>query len=186
MNTPTTTATTNKRAMTTRTAILIVSVGVIATLVAGFSWVGYRGRLARRAIASNYHCEMAMNMAVAMLDRTQSADKEEMRRIHVGGVVVDGMYHALTLYRAQIGAYPTTDEGLRALVYRPSNDEVREHWAGPYFSDPDFLIDPWGNAYQYACPAERGDRGYDLWSMGPDGVDNTDDDIGNWMIPRSN
>ena len=75
-----------------------------------------------------------------------------------------------------MGRYPTTEEGLNALLKAPEGTEDR--WAGPYVRD--IPKDPWGNEYQYAFPATRSRDAYDIWSMGPDGKNNTDDDIGNW------
>ena len=46
---------------------------------------------------------------------------------------------------------------------------------------PKDVLDPWGNQYQYKKPAEKSGMEYDLWSIGPDGQDGTDDDIGNWQ-----
>jgi hypothetical protein len=49
---------------------------------------------------------------------------------------------------------------------------------------PDLPKDPWGNDYQYACPAERGSGEFDIWSWGPDGEDNTEDDICSWVAGK--
>jgi len=83
----------------------------------------------------------------------------------------------LRSFQLHVGRYPTTEEGLQALVDRPSGVEER-NWRGPYIEDlPD---DPWGNPYRYRHPGENNPRSYDVWSMGPDGVSGTGDDIGNW------
>ena len=82
----------------------------------------------------------------------------------------------LMAYRTAVGTYPTTAEGLQALVGAPTGKEMR--WKGPYVDK--LPLDPWKNAYQYRFPGTRNARGYDVWSMGPDGTDGTEDDIGNW------
>jgi general secretion pathway protein G len=86
----------------------------------------------------------------------------------------------LMTYRFQVGSYPTTDEGLAALMVAPPNKADR--WRGPYLESTTKLplLDPWGNPYQYACPGTHNKDSYDLWSRGPHGVDGTDENIGNW------
>jgi general secretion pathway protein G len=77
------------------------------------------------------------------------------------------------------GRYPTTEEGLGALVEQPAN--VKQ-WRGPYVKRG-MPIDPWGNPYVYRCPGLHNVNGYDLFSMGPDGHEGGGDDIDNWS-PR--
>ena len=76
---------------------------------------------------------------------------------------IEGLAKALDLYRLEIGRYPSSEQGLQALVSAPS-DEAR--WSGPYLQKkvPD---DPWGHAYIYRYPGENGE--YDLLSLGKDG-----------------
>lgn len=93
--------------------------------------------------------------------------------------VTDSMKTALTTYRIQLGDYPTTQQGLEALLTAPQGTEDR--WHGPYIEGGEkSLIDPWGHPYKYLYPGVHNKDGYDLWSVGPDGVDGTSDDIGNW------
>ncbi len=86
---------------------------------------------------------------------------------------------ALMNYRADVGTYP---EELQALYERPSDiDEDSGKWRGPYMQGtPEELKDPWGNEYVYKYPGEFHSDSYDLWSVGIDGQDGTDDDITNW------
>ncbi len=84
----------------------------------------------------------------------------------------------LVTYRLQMGAYPSTDEGLQALLAAPTGKADR--WRGPYVEGNKIPPDPWGEPYQYKCPGVHNKDGYDLWSKGPDKTDGTDDDIGNW------
>lgn len=86
---------------------------------------------------------------------------------------------ALQRYRMKIGSYPSTEEGLQALLAAPSGKEDR--WgSAPYIKDESVLKDSYGNTYRYAYPGTHNTNGYDLWSVGPDGQDGTPDDIGNW------
>ncbi|MES2695494.1 MAG: type II secretion system protein GspG [Verrucomicrobiota bacterium] len=90
--------------------------------------------------------------------------------------VRQSMKTSLTAFNRDIGRYPTTEEGLAALSTCPSGAETR--WRGPYV---DVLpADPWGRLYQYLSPAAKSDQGYDLWSLGADGITSADD-IGNWQ-----
>jgi general secretion pathway protein G len=84
---------------------------------------------------------------------------------------------ALDQYRVDTGHYPTTEQGLAALVSPPSGEAK---WQGPYLKKA-LPNDPWGNAYQYRLPGEHGD--YDLLSLGKDGQAGGSGeaaDIGNW------
>ena len=82
----------------------------------------------------------------------------------------------LTMYRKDIGNYPTSEEGLRALTTAPAGKAAR--WRGPYLDQ--LPEDPWGNPYNYKFPGSRNTRGYDIWSSGSDGQSGTADDVGNW------
>lgn len=87
---------------------------------------------------------------------------------------------SLDMYRLHLNGYPTTEQGLAAMVEEPSDVDVPDRWQGPYL-DSGLPIDPWGNEYQYEYPPTRNTADFpDIWSMGPDGEDGTDDDIGNW------
>ncbi|MGB0417108.1 MAG: type II secretion system major pseudopilin GspG [Coraliomargarita sp.] len=95
-------------------------------------------------------------------------------------VVNQGMKLGLTAYKLDIGNYPSSEEGLKALIQSPGGKESR--WKGPYLEDSEVPLDPWGNPYQYRFPGSKnvsGARGYDIWSLGPDGTESADD-IGNW------
>jgi len=71
----------------------------------------------------------------------------------------------LEAFRLDMGRYPTTDEGLALLVYKPDDAAVgASRWKGPYM--PSIAKDGWGNSFQYKAPGEHGD--YDLWSYGGD------------------
>lgn len=95
-------------------------------------------------------------------------------------VVNQGMKLGLTAYKLDVGNYPSSEEGLLALLKSPAGKESR--WKGPYLEEIQVPLDPWGQPYQYRFPGSRnisGSRGYDIWSLGPDGTESADD-IGNW------
>jgi general secretion pathway protein G len=87
---------------------------------------------------------------------------------------------ALDLYELDNGQYPTTDQGLKALVQKPTSNPVPNNWNGPYLKKRQVPTDPWGNDYQYVSPGEKNEGDFDLFSLGPDGVE-SDDDIVNWV-----
>jgi general secretion pathway protein G len=88
---------------------------------------------------------------------------------------------ALDLFMLNVGRYPTTDEGLEALWTRPASVSDSK-WNGPYVKRKSFK-DPWGNPFIYRYPPQAGGLDYDLISAGPDGEENTEDDITNWEEP---
>jgi general secretion pathway protein G len=105
--------------------------------------------------------------------------KEDICRAAIGrnGPVASG----LGRYQFDVGSYPDDDDGLAALYEVPSSIEDPEKWRGPYMDGTyDELRDPWNQEYQYKSPGEFNERGYDLWSVGADNKDGTDDDIKNW------
>ena len=87
------------------------------------------------------------------------------------------MKTALTAYRIHMGDYPSTADGLQALIVAPSAKSG--NWHGPYVEGK-IPADPWGEPYQYAYPGKHNKGSYDIWSKGPDKQDGTGDDIGNW------
>jgi general secretion pathway protein G len=84
--------------------------------------------------------------------------------VKVARAQIESLGKALDQYRIDTGRYPSSAQGLAALVARPG-DEAR--WAGPYLAKA-VPADPWGRPYQYRSPGEHGD--YDLWSGGKDGA----------------
>ena len=82
----------------------------------------------------------------------------------------------LQLYESMNGFYPTTEQGLQALVTAPDKDPRPAHW---YQFSTELPKDPWGNDYIYRCPGLKNPSGYDLYSAGPDRqADTADDDWG--------
>ncbi len=91
---------------------------------------------------------------------------------------IDALEKALDQYRIDVGHYPTTEQGLPALMKRPPGEN---RWSGPYLRK-DVPNDPWGSPYQYRQPGEHGD--FDLFSFGKDGKaggEGENADIANWQ-----
>ncbi len=88
---------------------------------------------------------------------------------------------ALDMYRLDNGRYPTTAQGLEALIARPAQPPVPRSYPEDGYVRR-LPKDPWGNSYQLRQPGEHGK--VDIFSAGPDGEAGTDDDIGNWDQDR--
>ena len=97
---------------------------------------------------------------------------------------IESLETALKLYKLDNGAYPSTDQGLEALVTQSETPPVPRKWReGGYLEKGKVPVDPWGNTFVYLSPGVHGD--YDISSYGADGVSGGDDknsDINNWEI----
>lgn len=92
--------------------------------------------------------------------------------------VKQSMKTSLFAYKIHLGSFPSTAEGLNALVTPPADKADR--WHGPYIEGGKVPLDPWGEPYQYRFPGVHNKDSYDLYSKGPDKVDGNEDDVGNW------
>ena len=97
---------------------------------------------------------------------------EYSRRVRVQGDI-QGITTQLKLYESMNGFYPTTDQGLRALVAQPDTDPKPSRWLQLFDKIPK---DPWQTDYIYRCPGLKNPNGFDLYSAGPDRVPDTADD----------
>ena len=94
-------------------------------------------------------------------------------------IEIEQIGQTLDLFRLEVGRYPTTQEGLQALITAPTGVP---NWNGPYWKKSTLPKDPWTNEYKYASPGQHG--AYDLWSYGADGKEGgegTDKDITSWQ-----
>ena len=116
-----------------------------------------------------------------------------------------GMFQAaLERYAIDMNTFPSKEQGLQALITEPSADSLGgegdlggedvalegeeggsetggSNWDGPYLKADRIPKDPWGNSYGYEFPATHNKQGIpDIWSFGPDGQENTEDDITSW------
>ena len=99
-------------------------------------------------------------------------------RTQTASVQVKNVAAALQLYRLDAGRYPTSAEGLDALIKMPGGLPVGN---GPYLTDASALTDPWGKPYRYRVPGKHGE--IDVYSLGADGAEGgsgEDKDVGNW------
>ena len=108
---------------------------------------------------------------------------EEARRMKAR-VQIESIETALKLYKLDNGSYPSTEQGLQALVEAPSVGTLPRAWRnGGYLEKGKVPNDPWGGEYLYLCPGVNGE--FDLFSYGPDGEPGGEDknaDINSWEL----
>jgi general secretion pathway protein G len=121
---------------------------------------------------------LAMYIGPKLMGRTEQAKEVQTR------VQIEGLETALKLYKLDNGVYPTTEQGLQALVEEPDVENVSQNWRkGGYLEKGKVPKDPWGNEYIYLAPGIQG--AYDITSYGADGVPGGEDenkDINSWEI----
>ncbi len=103
-------------------------------------------------------------------------------RITATSVQIANLESVLELYRMDSARYPTTEQGLDALVNEP--DDARNYPPGGYLQKQRIPEDPWGNPYEYEQPGQNNSHSFDIWSFGADGKpggEGVDSDIGNWV-----
>src|SRR6202140_445544 len=77
---------------------------------------------------------------------------------------IERLASVLDIYKLDVGTYPTTDQGLQALITKPQGVP---RWSGPYLKGDKLPEDPWGRPFQYRSPSQRPDHEFDLYSLGP-------------------
>jgi general secretion pathway protein G len=113
-------------------------------------------------------------LAGIVVPKFTSRSKEA--RVTAARVEISNLEGAIDLFEQDTGRYPTTSEGLAALVQQPSGVV---DWHGPYIKRG-VPKDPWGNPYVYKQPGQYNQYGYDIYSFGPNGQQGGGDDIDNW------
>jgi general secretion pathway protein G len=103
--------------------------------------------------------------------------RPEEARIVAAKQDILSIQNALSLYKLDNGFYPTTSQGIKALVNKPSSSPTPQNWAaGGYLKK--IPVDPWGNHYRYMHPGKHGS--VDIWSNGPPSDSGKKTVIGNW------
>ena len=117
-------------------------------------------------------------LAGMVLPRVLPASDDAKRNIAQGDIA--NITVALKLFYLHNDRFPTTEEGLGALIQAPAS---AKNWHGPYLDRSDMPEDPWKQVYQYRCPGTSGSE-FDLWSIGKDGQGGTGDDVTSWGKKR--
>lgn len=104
------------------------------------------------------------------MGRTEEARRTKAR------IQIENLEGALKLYKLDSGTYPTTEQGLDALVQKPSTGAIPKNWRdGGYLEKGKVPLDPWGNPYVYLSPGAK-NKDYDLKSLGADGEEGGEGD----------
>jgi len=101
----------------------------------------------------------------------------ERARVQTTKQSIAGLTSALKMYEMDLGTFPSTQEGLGALMKAPSSAPEGQ-WDGPYL-DKESFKDGWQRDLKYKFPPEKGQY-FDLYSVGRDGVEGNADDVNNW------
>lgn len=117
--------------------------------------------------------------ALAAMVVPRLAGRSEQARVAIAEADINlNIANALKLYELDNGNFPSTEQGLQALLAAPASEPRARNWQGPYLEkDP---VDPWHNTYRYRSPGTVNDKSYDLFSVGKDGAEGTSDDVVNW------
>ena len=116
------------------------------------------------------------------LSRLEVRDSDNIK---LAQLLIEKLCSRLESFRVDCGRYPTTDEGLAALLRPPKDKGTAIRWRGPYLPFPqdsflqDVLRDCWGRTPCYRFRGGRSGKEYDVFSLSWDGVESSDD-IGNW------
>jgi general secretion pathway protein G len=116
-------------------------------------------------------------LLIGMAVRFAPGKLDEARRVRVAADLQQ-IKTNLMQYQAANGFYPSTEQGLKALVDKPEGDPKPRNW---HQLDTQVPRDPWDNEYFYRFPGKHNPKEYDVWSAGPDRNPETEEDnIGNW------
>jgi general secretion pathway protein G len=120
-----------------------------------------------------------IGILVAMIVPNIAGRSEQARKTAARTDIESNLSTALDLYRMDVGQYPTTQQGLGALLTAPATSPVPPQWSGPYLKKKKVPVDPWGRDYVYVSPGVHNPESYDLSSLGPSGVEGSDN-VNNW------
>ncbi len=122
---------------------------------------------------------LASLVAVRLMDRPGEA------RITKAKLDIKALENALKLFKLDNAFYPSTEQGLKALVQKPTVGRIPQNWReGGYLEKGEVPKDPWGREYYYMSPGVH-NKDFDIWTYGADGEEGgegEDADIGNWNI----
>ena len=123
---------------------------------------------------------LIIGLLIGMALRFTGGKLDEARRVKVRGDLQQ-IKTNLMMYQAANGFYPTTEQGLKALVVKPETDPKPRNW---HQLDEIVPRDPWDQEYFYRCPGKHNPKEYDIFSAGPDrNPDTEEDNMGNWENP---
>jgi len=119
-----------------------------------------------------------IGVLAAMVVPRLAGRSEQAREAAARADIEANIATALDLYELDSGQYPSTEQGLAALVTKPTSSPAPSNWRGPYLKK--IPTDPWSRAYIYKCLGDHNADDYDLASWGKDGIEGGGDDVYNW------
>jgi general secretion pathway protein G len=135
---------------------------------------------------------MAVVLIIGLLSTIVGAaifQQVDKGRVTAAKAQLNSLEGVLELYRMDNASFPTSEQGLAALVDAPTSEPVpRNYPTGGYLKGGRLPVDPWGEAYHYESPGQNNQDSFDLWSYGADrapGGEGVDADIGNWTDAES-
>ena len=102
--------------------------------------------------------------------------RTEQGKIAAARAQIENMSMALDNYQLDNGYFPSDEQGLKALVEKPSGRPSAANWRGPYIKAREVPLDPWGSEFVYQSPGKVNTQWYDLLSLGKDGREGGDED----------
>jgi len=101
----------------------------------------------------------------------------EYARVIATQTAIEGYKTHLLMYQGMNGHFPSTEQGLKAMMTKPTSEPRPRQWRQVM---EELKLDPWQHEFYYANPGKHNPKGYDIYSAGPDGIPDNADDIGNW------
>ena len=130
---------------------------------------------------------MAVVLIIGLLSTIVGAavfQQVDKGRVTAAKAQINSLEGVLEIYRMDNARFPTTEQGLQALITAATSDPAPRNFpAGGYLKGGRLPVDPWGEPYHYEAPGQNHAASYDLWSYGADGArggDGGDADFGNW------
>ena len=130
---------------------------------------------------------MAVVLIIGLLSTIVGAaifQQVDKARVAAARAQLSSLEGVLELYRMDNAKFPSTEQGLVALVEAPTVDPLpRNYPEGGYLKDGRIPVDPWGEPFHYEMPGTNNPHAYDIWSFGADGApggEGVDADVGNW------
>jgi general secretion pathway protein G len=117
---------------------------------------------------------IALLMGMVIFQISTNTDDAKREKVQADILTFKEM---LASYELGNGMLPTTEQGIKVLWTKPTVEPIPPRWHAELDNE---TLDPWGHPYQYRNPGKHNPDKYDVFSMGPDGQPDTDDDIGNW------
>jgi type II secretion system protein G len=134
--------------------------------------------LRRQADEARRQADEMRRQADAARRQAESERRDiEQLRTQMDQVVatLEKLGNGIAAFKLDTGRFPTTEEGLNALIQKPAG---LGSWKGPYARE--IPVDPWGQSFHYVQPGVHNIEGYDLWSSGPKGANDSENQLGNW------